>query len=82
MGVYMANELNKNNCEGCYDRYTNRCTFSDSSRFQYEKTNVCPCSICLVKVICVKSCEEYNTFWKVEHGIRTLEMLEMLKDKK
>ena len=69
-------------CEGCYDRYTNRCTFSDSSRrFSYEKTNICPCSTCLVKAICIKSCEEYNAFWKVEHEVRTLEMLRIKNDK-
>jgi len=26
----------------------------------------CPCRMCLVKVACRESCEDYQTFWKVK----------------
>jgi len=81
----MTDESSKHGCEGCYDRYTNRCTFSDRSlRFpyeRYERVNECPCSTCLVKAICVKSCKEYDIFWKVEHEIRTSKLIEDRKMK-
>jgi hypothetical protein len=61
----------KFSCDGCQDKYTGRCLFSDSSsRTQYKKTSACPCAICLVKAICVKSCEDFDTFWR--RGIQNM----------
>ena len=37
-------------CEGCRIRNTDYCMW-------FEKDLNCPCSICLVKVMCVASCE-------------------------
>ena len=29
----------------------------------------CPCSICLVKGVCLNECEEYLVYWKLKKGI-------------
>ena len=29
----------------------------------------CPCSICLIKMVCQNLCEEYKNFWWKEDGV-------------
>ncbi len=47
-------------CEGCYSKRVS--SFCNS---MYRFTNdECPCAMCLIKVMCNDSCDEYEVFWK------------------
>jgi hypothetical protein len=48
----------RNICEGCYtyDRAEKECIVLKGGR-----QNECPCPICLIKVMCERSCEEMST---------------------
>ncbi len=47
------------NCNGCTTEPACDNIFKDKDRIN------CPCRICLVKVMCGDSCEEYGEFWHV-----------------
>lgn len=44
--------MNNKNCEGCLSTIK-----VDGICSLYKENIVCPCSICLIKVICVVNCE-------------------------
>ena len=46
-------------CKGCYSRGQNPTCHS----MHYLKTNMCPCTICIVKVMCRESCAEHTSYW-------------------
>jgi len=64
-------EYNDEHCKGCVSyliaEYINSISTS-ASRFRicgYAKNNKdgkCPCSACVVKVMCVDPCDDYNSF--------------------
>ena len=47
-------------CEGCrtYNRFDNRCTEIPTSK--RNKNGECPCSICIIKMVCTTVCSEYH----------------------
>ena len=51
-------------CEGCLSRciYYNRYQAEISPKTTIIKIRACPCTTCLVKVVCNKGCEEYSKF--------------------
>ncbi len=48
-----------NNCKGCHT-YMHDDIFCSS--LIMNNADKCPCRICLVKVVCVKACDEYRSF--------------------
>ena len=62
--------MNDSNCEGCASRYY---TYKGVTNIRHEsihrivcgplpKDESCPCSICLVKMICHDMCEKFNNY--------------------
>ena len=52
-------------CKGCrtfMDSFKNPDVFSGCSTILVRKADECPCKICLVKGVCITSCEEYKDF--------------------
>jgi hypothetical protein len=47
-----------NNCEGCHRYYVEKCLLMTT-----DIKLKCPCSICILKVMCTKECDErFETF--------------------
>lgn len=57
------------NCKGCYG-----CYLEDRRRVCFLLGQIdeeCPCSMCLVKVICSEACKPYYKFWdKASPGLK------------
>ncbi len=51
---------NKNHCEGCshYRAYRNKASCVD-----YNKDGSCPCTICIVKLMCNNTCDNWETWY-------------------
>ncbi len=48
-------------CRGCTTLNMDRSNICSLSRF--NKKGECPCSECLIKVICSKGCPKYSGWW-------------------
>ncbi len=55
------NNNDNNDCKGCY--FQNPCV-----HIKYSET--CPCRTCIIKMICVKECEEYMIFRREDCDVR------------
>ena len=55
----MKNQKLKDNCNGCYCE-DNDCDIID----KLTDFDICPCGICIIKVMCNDACEDYNTFYQ------------------
>lgn len=53
-----------NSCRGCF--IENGCGYFNS---HYKSHIKCPCKICLVKVTCNKTCDEYSDFVRGANNI-------------
>lgn len=57
-------------CEGCRtytygETYKNRyCSYA-----RFNQNSECPCAECVIKVMCLDSCEDFDHF-KIQHGGR------------
>ena len=49
-------------CKGCCMQNQHSAPFLQGL---IDFNSVCPCSICIIKVMCEESCEEYETFCNV-----------------
>lgn len=47
--------MTKIDCEGCRTRANNYCMWFDEDLF-------CPCSVCLIKMMCLEACELLNKY--------------------
>ena len=59
----MVIENETQDCEGCATHYKvggHTCSYSKSDPFYH----VCPCTICIVKSMCTRTCEAYIMFQK------------------
>jgi hypothetical protein len=60
--------MNINDCKGCYSNVEGlevmRCNASHTKKDSeiFAKIPMCPCAICIVKMMCNLGCTEYNTF--------------------
>ena len=54
-------------CKGCYRERVNTCTLFCRSKDTDKKPKNCPCMICLIKVICYKTCEDRSIYWNREY---------------
>ena len=72
-GIFLMNvdilEFNNKYCKGCpgyiIDRssvLTGNIDLRICSYAKYNEEGNCPCTECIVKPMCVDSCEDYNTF--------------------
>lgn len=53
------------NCKGCYYE-TQTCVVSLSNIYSHScgyDSSKCPCRICLIKMMCMRRCEEFNTYF-------------------
>ncbi len=57
-GKYM--EEVREECKGCYRKITYGCGLKESRN--------CPCMICIIKGICISTCEERYLLWKNQFG--------------
>jgi hypothetical protein len=58
----VTNEFKKDDCIGCYRE--DRC-MALNFMINYQKIGTCPCSMCIIKVVCVNNpCEDYGTFYR------------------
>ena len=48
-----------NECDGCKTKNQTCVT----REHQKEAIPKCPCTICLVKTLCLNTCEDYTIFW-------------------
>ncbi len=48
-------------CKGCAD--DGYCTISDKKKIK------CPCTICLIKGICIDTCEDYQLFIQLKKEV-------------
>lgn len=48
----------ENLCDGCHSEIIDQCPVKATNEVYLYK-NKCPCSVCLVKVICKKGCLEF-----------------------
>jgi hypothetical protein len=58
-------------CNGCY--YNRLCYGGDKKCILLDYNHVikgCPCSICLVKMVCKKRCNNFMTFFEMFDGIK------------
>jgi len=46
-------------CKGCAT-YIGAGEYHDCAYAEYNKKGACPCSKCVVKVMCVEPCDEYD----------------------
>lgn len=54
------NKLETNECEGCYSYSMNQHYDNDVCSFeQFNENGECPCTECLIKMMCSNGCEEY-----------------------
>ncbi len=54
--------IDNNNCKGCFSldrKMLLNCSFNSKNM---NIDGECPCTNCLVKVICFNSCKEYRSF--------------------
>jgi len=58
----MLNEFKKDDCIGCFrEEYC----ITLHHIIYYRNIEMCPCSICIIKVVCVNNpCEKYNIFYR------------------
>lgn len=57
--------MDEANCEGCVDRY-NRFAKKNQVMCRPVDTNeICPCSICIVKMMCETACNAFRTYRKL-----------------
>ncbi len=47
------------NCKGCHTEVECSLTLTHVKQMRVD----CPCGVCLIKVICNSSCDEYEMFW-------------------
>jgi len=47
-------------CSGCYSRddIINAC----NSGLSLSRRNTCPCKLCIIKVMCIKGCEDFYEY--------------------
>ena len=57
----MTDKFERRNCNGC--RREDYCIVL-SSMIDYIKVGICPCSVCIIKVVCEHPCEEYGIFYR------------------
>lgn len=55
----LAKGRSMEDCKGCYTYTYAHITCPSGLR---DRSDKCPCRICLIKVVCSKSCEEYEAF--------------------
>ena len=55
--------MKKANCKGCYSYENETCAILERmKRKDFNTLSICPCSICLVKMTCIKGCPEYKIY--------------------
>ena len=63
-------------CEGCrsksFCRFLEACYKTIENKRDIDK---CPCSICLVKVVCNEQCEEFRAFYHETYAPSTLKRI-------
>lgn len=52
------------NCKGCYSKDS---PFSCHPKFR-NRSDECPCGICLIKGVCDRSCEDHEAFVSESRG--------------
>lgn len=57
--------ISLNSCKGCRSYEEGVCVSQDNKLRLHSE---CPCQICLVKGICVTSCEDYDNHWETERN--------------
>ena len=58
----MTDKFKKCDCKGCYREY--HCMVLHFM-INYQKVGICPCSACLVKVVCKHNpCEDFGAFYR------------------
>lgn len=58
------NNRTKPGCDGC--KLREKCVFLFDFSVSVYEYDVCPCSMCIIKMMCgsFHPCEEYNEFWR------------------
>lgn len=55
--------LEGKNCEGCHHK--DWCIFLTIFSKQVTSDDICPCEMCLIKMVCIgRMCEEYEALWQ------------------
>ena len=67
----IADNMNEKYCEGCATMANTTCSW-------FRKDMTCPCSICLVKMICVNVCSPLKKHTRIIYKIRDLKAKEEL----
>jgi hypothetical protein len=57
-------------CIGCYERELCKSNFEERLRYTKETNNSCPCSICLIKGICIRACPEFAQFSRKSYDFK------------
>jgi hypothetical protein len=66
--IFERKPIMHEHCKSCltYNEYSDKCGILIASELNLKGD--CPCTNCLIKVMCNKGCDDYNNFKEINKG--------------